>query len=381
MQPEFSRPDNVQRRRSRPIGLAAELSGADVVTLEQRFLDRIVRIQIEPELEHHPDPRLTLLTLCNHILRFCPNVIVGTGDRQLAEACRSIALSIEGEDHHLRIASDTSPRPDVTINVGRAYCHDLNFIAVNSTGWVARIACGGDGAASLPWEPLYANAIGAVGAGCLGSGEAFLRLIDEHPAVPRNHELSMLTGETGPIGTFPPGPELPGDPLNLDTLLAGCGGVSNGWAATVRHLPIVGRLAAVDRQAVGDENLGPYAVAVASDVGQWKVEVIRRVLEPAISVDPHPDEIDLFVTLITEWDRLPVPDIVITGLDDALPRHVIQRLLAVDADRHGGRGLDYPGSCSPSRNGRAMPARGPHRWSRCRLVRRPRFSPDGYPSR
>jgi hypothetical protein len=78
----------------------------------------------------------------------------------------------------------------------------------------------------------------------------------------------MLTGESGGLGDLDPRPDLPSAMLPLDALLISSGAVGNGWAAAMRRLPIAGVLGAVDRQPLASENVGPYALAAPSDVGQ-----------------------------------------------------------------------------------------------------------------
>jgi hypothetical protein len=135
----------------------------------------------------------------------------------------------------------------------------------------------------------------------------------------------MLTGATGRFGDFSPGLEIPHHGLVLSGLLAGCGGVANGWAETLHHLPVTGNVGAVDRQVVGTENIGPYVVATIRDLGEWKTDVIQRVLAPRITVRSYPEELDLFIPRITHWG-LPLAPVVVTGFDEAEPRHTMQRL-------------------------------------------------------
>jgi hypothetical protein len=312
-----------RRDLSRPIRLATELTGEPEAELTGVFLDRRVMVAIERGMEGDPDARLTVQSLCNQILRFCPNLTVRCHDATLASECLALARLLHGHGHGLHHSDDLADA-DVSITVGTETSATLGAITVNSSGWVARIATSPGGSCRIPWQRCSANSVGAIAAGCLGAGEVFLRLIG-CPVVLREHELNMLTGATGHFGEFGPGPKLPEDWLRIDALLAGCGGVGNGWTETVRHLRVRGTVSAVDRQAVEDENLGPYTVATTGDVGAWKAEVVRRALEPSITVKPYPEELDLFVPRIAEWG-MPLSPIVLSGFDAAEPRHTLQRL-------------------------------------------------------
>jgi hypothetical protein len=209
------------------------------------------------------------------------------------------------------------------VNVGTEILEDLPSTTVNSTGWIARIAGAGSGIKRLPWLPHDPNAIGAVAAACLGAGRAFLALAGR-PLVTPPLEISLFTQEIGPPGTLLPGPELPAVPAELNAFVVGCGAVSNGWAYTVKRLPIVGRLDAIDRQALKVENLGPYVASRREWLNKPKAEMIAALLAPGIRVTPRPDEWEFFK--IRLQFGLPVPPIVVNGLDNVGTRHSVQRL-------------------------------------------------------
>lgn len=321
-----TRRSDLRHRISRPARLAVALTGDAEDSVADSFFDGVVLLGITPELERSDDAHLTLLTLCNHVLRFCPTVIISASDLELIEECREIAASIHGTAEGVqRVTPDTPCRPvDVAVMVSTTDPGD-GSVVVNSTGWVARISSEGHAPQAVAWSARRPNAIGAMAAACLGSAEAFLRLIG-YTAPARRHEISLLTGEVGPIGTLDDGPDLPDAPLVIDGLLVGCGAVGNGWAATVRRLPITGGLRVVDRQTLGSENIGPYALATESDIGAWKVDTIRRSLAPTISVQPFHEELDLFVPRMVTYGNFPLPALVVSGLDAAIPRHTLQRL-------------------------------------------------------
>ncbi len=100
--------------------------------------------------------------------------------------------------------------------------------------------------------------------------------------------------------------------------------MTNGWAYAVRRLPIQGRLVAVDKQSLREENLGPYVLST-TDLGRPKVELLKRSLEPLIHVTPRPEPLE-FYRIRLERGLVRVPELVIAGLDDILARHSVQRL-------------------------------------------------------
>jgi len=308
---------------SRPIRLAAQVSGADEATLEHLINDAQVLVRLEASFTEVPDARETFLSLVNQIVRFCPNVAVCVSTLGLVDEARRIAARVHGPGHPVEIADiREAARFAAVVNVGVEILEHSSS-TVNSTGWVARIAAAGSGGDPLPWLPSAPNAIGSVAAACLGAGRAFLALIGR-PLVTPAFEVSLFTQEFGPPGTLPPGPDLPTAPAELHAFLVGCGAVTSGWAYTVKRLPIAGRLEAVDRQAFGIENIPTYVASGREWLNDSKAKMIAALLAPAITVNPRPDEWEFFKIRLQHG--LPVPPIVVNGLDNVGTRHSVQRL-------------------------------------------------------
>lgn len=300
------------------------MRGTDEATLKHLIEDAHVLVRLEEAFTDVPDARETFLSLVNQVVRFCPNVAVCVLARELLDEARRVAVRVHGGGHPLKVADVRDARPfAAVVNVGTEILEGLPSCTVNSTGWLARIAVAGCGIERLSWLPHTPNAIGAVAAACLGAGQAFLTLVGR-PLVTAPLAISLFTQEIGPHSTLLPGPELPAVPSQLDAFLVGCGAVTNGWAYTVKRLPIVGRLEAIDRQALKIENLGPYVASGREWLNKSKVEMIAALLAPAITVKPRSEEWDFFKIRLRYG--LPVPPIVVNGLDNVDTRHSVQRL-------------------------------------------------------
>jgi hypothetical protein len=306
--------------------LAARLRGKDEAELEHLFREARVLVRLEDAFAGVSDARETFLFAVNQSLRFCPNVAVSvaTGARDLIDAGNELAARVHGAGHRVQIAGagDTAGF-NAVVNVGTEVADGLPWVTVNSTSWVARVASAGSRTHRLPWIPGAPNAIGALGVACLGVGRAFLYLVGM-PLVTPPFEISLFTNEVAAAGVLPPGPELPAGPVKLQAFLVGCGAVTNAWAYTVKRLPIVGRLEAVDRQALRIENIAPYVASGREWLGEPKAEMIKALLSPAIDVTPRPEDWELFKI------RLPygiaVPSVIVNGLDNVETRHSVQRL-------------------------------------------------------
>jgi hypothetical protein len=303
---------------SRPLRLATQITGASPDETRFRLDNAMVYVQIAGKFTRTPDAAILLRSLVDQLSRFCGTVIV-SAPAGIAQTC----LDRDRELHHTpRVRVGRRPVSGSVIDVVVGDTTGVpGGIVTCSDGWVGKVR-------SLDTHQLTtaftaANPIGALTAAALTAGEVFLRLVGvDCPS--HAFELSAWTGESGPPDSLPTGPNLPTIPT-IDALLIGCGNVMNGWVAAARALQIAGHVRAVDRQSLGEENFGPYALARRDMIGQPKTALLAKSLQPHITVTPHDEDLDLFAPRVTRW-QLPLPGLVITGLDDVEPRHVVQRL-------------------------------------------------------
>jgi hypothetical protein len=211
---------------------------------------------------------------------------------------------------------------DAVLTIGRRHVEAAGAVVVNSNGWVARL--GMAPGITLPWRPTPANAIGSLAAACLGVG-AIAIIVLKLPLTAPALELSMFEHRSSPLGGLDLGPALPAVPLSIDAVVFGCGGVTNGWAYAVRRLSIRGVLDAVDKQSMREENLGPYVLSTWADIGKPKSDLLKKVLKPAIKVTARPEPLE-FYKIRLDQGLVRMPRLVVAGLDDIPPRHVVQRL-------------------------------------------------------
>jgi len=313
------------RMFSRPLRAAARLRRESEEFPEASLLDGRILIAVERSFFKVRDARETLLLAVNQALRFCPHVeiCVPPDAEELLDACNSIARWIYGENRRLGTAKlEDASSFNAVINIGTGMLRGLPAVTVNSSGWLARMASSSAGIDRLHWEPQPYNPLGALAAACFAAGGAFMEMVGEPMTTAM--EASLFTLEVGHPGTLAPGPWLPEFPLLLDAFLVGCGAVSNGWVYAVKRLPIVGRLQAIDCQALRVENLGPYVAVGYSSLGKPKATLIRELLFPDIDVTDRPDHFEFFKRRLRS--ELRVPPLIVSGLDNVTTRHSVQRL-------------------------------------------------------
>jgi hypothetical protein len=312
---------------SRPAALAAELIATDVGTIEHLFTTKRILLRLEPALGDVDAARQTLILLANEVLRFCPNVTVElpAAAHELVRALELLAVDIHGSSA-IALGTSDSDSFDAIVSIGTEIRAVANWITINSDGWLCRVGTSNGKAVTLPRAYTLPNPFGALGAACLGAGQAFLALVGK-PRLLHAIEISLYTLEQGAPGELAPGPDLATDPVELDVLLVGCGGVGNGWVYAVRRAPAVGRVEAVDHQALRPENLGAYVCATRPRLNRPKVQVVKEELEPAFMVVAHAERFRFFKARFG-YGQSYVPDLVISALDNPQTRHDVQRLWA-----------------------------------------------------
>jgi hypothetical protein len=307
---------------SRIVRLAARMGKLDETQAAGLFASKRVLIALQ---ENNANGHETLLLAVNQLLRFCGSVSVSlpaSVPSHVLTELQTLAARVRGDGSALSTADlAEATQYDAVLAIGSEVRDQPGWVAVSSDGWLARTASRIDGSGNLPATGSQANPVGAHLAASLGAGRVFLHLLGRVPSAA--HEFSAYTLTAGAIGSHGPGPDLPREALELDAFLIGCGSVMQGWAYTVRRLPIRGRARAVDPEFLGVENLGPYVLAWRTEVGREKVKIIADALGPAIAVTPDRDFVEFLELRIAAG--LPVPPVVVAGLNDPAARHVVQR--------------------------------------------------------
>src|SRR5437879_9000175 len=314
-----------RRAYSRPARLGALVADLPEETILGLLSKKRILARLETMFSEDPDARETFVFTVNQVLRYCPNVsiCVDKSANDLIETCRHLAYRVHGSERVVDVVRDDIRTGfDATVNVGMEVREEENSATVNSNGWIARLAAGQQGKRFLEHKPSGFNPIGALAAGCLGAGAAFLATLGK-PIV-ASTEMSLFTYEVGSFGTLDAGPALPDLALRLNAFLVGCGAVANGWAYAVKRLPIIGALQAIDRQSLRIENVGPYVAAGRDSVGKRKAELIKALLSPKIEVTARADQWEFFKIRLK--NELSIPPLIITGLDNVVTRHSVQRL-------------------------------------------------------
>ena len=243
-----------------------------------RFFGLPMLITAEPGALETANGAQTLETLVGIVSRFSDNLSV-----QLPEPHGGLARRME----ELAAAAGSPPpcpasQPEVAISVGGEPAGGKFNIGASSSGWAARVSCA-TGVAPLRGMP---NPVGAMGAACLASAEAFKRLaevcgcaearIRKHP---RELTFSFLDYTFSDADAdFPAGVRIG------DVLLVGAGAVGSAFAYAASQAGIRGTIEAVDPDIVSETDLNRCLPFFRSDVDRPKAEVIRRLSSDRLEV-------------------------------------------------------------------------------------------------
>lgn len=330
---------------SRPLATAARLG--DDAPDRHRFLEKHVVLTGDPKVLATPNGRVMALTALRLLPRLTPHVTVWLPG---APALLVEELAREGEriafGGRVLVSTDaTSPegdvlrRADAVLSVGsgpmRAKATGSRdgildpvagmaerWTAVASNGWCAWVSRG-----PLPTvvSTTQSNPVGAVFAASLGVAEVFKILIDLRPERGAPADGTPFSLFTYRGGDGDPGPALP-DRLDIDALLVGVGAIGNGILAILAEYRLAGRIVVIDRQSYGPENLGTCVLVGPKDLGTDKPELARRALAhlaTELVVAPRFGDADALLP-----DVLPVPEVILNGLDNRDARRAAQRLWA-----------------------------------------------------
>lgn len=256
-----------------------------------RLRDLPVVIAAGPGILRTGNGREMFETAANLVCRFSDNVGFGVpeGMPGLESRAGEIASGAGAG------AACAGGEPEVAILIGDAEAAGRFSVRIDSSGWVSYMACGPD-----PEPPCLdpaapgrrgQNPIGAMGAACLASAEAFKRLLevvgakDDRAARivsshPRRLEYSFLSCR--PDGASAP---LPAAVDVGNVLLVGAGAVGSGFLyAASRSGVLRGDVTALDHDTVDETNLNRCLPFYASDVGAPKAGAVERLSSEGLRI-------------------------------------------------------------------------------------------------
>jgi molybdopterin/thiamine biosynthesis adenylyltransferase len=304
---------------SRPIAAAARLR--DLAPDHHRFVDKRVLLTGEASVLASTNGRYCLLNCLRLLVRTSPNltVFLPTENELFLEECRELAelIAFGGEVVFARETPDYVEFHAI-LSLGTQTRADLPWTVINSNGWLARVS---SGATPLPPGIDQANPIGALAAACLGVTEVFKRLILLKESRGRLVDGLAFSLFSYRCGETEPGPAIPVS-LLLDLLLIGVGAIGNGVVLLLSQLPVSGRIAIVDKQSFGKENLGTCILIGPDDLEQPKAEIAEKLLAGKLQAVGFHETLEGFESRLGV--EVPFPKMIVTALDDIDPRHRAQ---------------------------------------------------------
>jgi hypothetical protein len=277
-----------------------------------RFLDKSVLLRGDPAALAIANGKTIFKTSVRVLIRCCPGLVVAVDDPVLESEARGILHDAEGGGSVVATSEANPASFDAILSIGPVVDQGLPDTAVWSDGWCAQVSSFG----SMDWGSASENAIGAVAAACLGTGEVFKRLLElkrDSGRLLDRISFSLYDYRE----TIDPGPPLGAIELP-PFLLVGAGAIGNGIALTLIESRASGSATVIDYQPYGPENWATCVLMVAAEEGHSKAAAIAGRLRATGRFTARP------LQQMVEQFSGHVPPVVISALDSPEARRVLQ---------------------------------------------------------
>jgi molybdopterin/thiamine biosynthesis adenylyltransferase len=237
---------------------AGQVTWALLLNLTARLYKGIERLRIDvvPGIDRRPSV-------------FFPNQAAG-----LREASFELLRGLE-QGYALE---EGPPPPDdpswIVVHVGGIASRDARVLTVAGAGWLAFIN-------DDSWREIadHPNPVGPMVAGCLAAAEIYKRLYSMHS---EDEAHSFVFSAYDYSRSVSANPVLPERIELSDTYVAGAGAVGMALLGVLTSIPALvatGELAVVDFDILDDTNLNRCVLALLSDIGRAKLEVVTDRIE------------------------------------------------------------------------------------------------------
>jgi len=213
---------------------------------------------------------------------------------------------------------------DASLVIGKGMVLRRNTIFINSDGWIACVSTDGEIISAMHNE----NAIGAHLAACFGAAEVFKGIFRGVEGIKEKYTKPLNSLSYSPLNNIPneepdENPRLPSK-LDLGTIhLIGAGAVGCPVAYVLASIPgLSGRIIVTDPQSIETSNLNRLPLALNSDVGDKKVEVIRKIATPNLEVSIQPNTFQEYFQEVGS----PIVDLIVDTVDDVETHWFVQRI-------------------------------------------------------
>jgi ThiF family len=266
--------------------------------------------------------RLLAMTLLDYVLRLDPLVrevqLEGFDERAVLELATRVPLEI----------IEHGAAPDLRAAVGASQ-GSVDLI-IDGVGWLA-----GVGETLEEIDSTILNPIGPCSAAALGAGEIFKTLFKlNHPDAPHSRRFLEAAGVFSFYDYRYGGESPPLDPMRIDATLVGLGGVGAGVVTTIAAIGshIIGVLRLVDADRLSRDNMNRVTYSRCESAATE----VEKVVEAAHYLRSRTQDLDIreYPVTFAQFKReLALRredrsyDVLITGLDDDLVRHEVQREL------------------------------------------------------
>lgn len=245
----------------------------------ERFFSIPITITANNEILDSSNGQIMLETLVNIVSRFTDKIVLQLPESTLSTKLQELILSTGSN------IVDAEEEPEIVISVGNSNLNGKFNIRITSSGWVSYIACNAN---VETFSEYLQNPIGAMGAACFASAEAFKRLLEingcnkkwatNHPTDLKFSFLDCTFSESNT--DFP-------STIDINNiLLVGAGAVGSSFLyATSKVKDLIGTILVLDPQLIDITNLNRCLTFFVGDVDKKKAKVVERYSTDKLTIN------------------------------------------------------------------------------------------------
>ena len=279
-----------------------------------KFFSIPITITANIKLLESENGQIMLESIVNMVSRFSERIIL---EMDKSELCSDLEKLIQ--DAGCAVGEKTQGIPEIVISVGSTSMKGKFTVTVNSSGWISYVSCNSEIAKPMEW---LQNPIGAMGAACFASAEAFKRLLEltgcekKWASKSKNLKFSFLDNSLSDSNA-----ELK-ETIDLPKiLLVGAGAVGSGFLYAMSKIACKGTIMVLDDDDVTRTNLNRCLTFFVDDINRKKSEIVQRLSNENLVISGEPIKFNDFNKERTEYP------IVVSTVDNNEARDEIQHYL------------------------------------------------------
>jgi molybdopterin/thiamine biosynthesis adenylyltransferase len=251
-----------------------------------KFFSKTILVTGNEKLLASDNGKIMIKTLVNLTSRFTNRIYISLPNSQSTLQAELIDLALKAGAES---SNEIPKKIDVVISIGNSSIRGDFGININSDGWVSYLSCNNN---VNVFENSMQNPIGAMGAACFGSAEAFKRILEISDCEekwakihPKNFTFSFLTNSLSKDNA-----SLPSDvKINEDVLLVGVGAVGSSFVYALSQIKnLAAAIVTIDNDVFDETSLNRCPICFIEKLGQNKAKVAEEYSTESLRIKSQP---------------------------------------------------------------------------------------------